>query len=89
MQTELREAAKRICKPEEILGAVGLMSSGKSFLQGLNNKGIQNIVRSRSESILLSQAVDIGLEEEGAVGSPSEKNSGPEGTPSVVQIAIG
>ena len=51
MQTELREAARRICKPEEILGAVGLICNlGKAyFVQGLNNERIQNIVRSGGE----------------------------------------
>ena len=41
MQTELGEAAGRICKHEEILGAVGLIFHlGKvSFFQGLNNRG--------------------------------------------------
>ena len=34
MQTELRKAARRICKPEEILGAVrAYLSSGKSLLR--------------------------------------------------------
>ena len=75
MQTELREAARRICKPEEILGAVGLICHlGKAcFVQGLNNERIKTIVRSRGESILLSQAVEIALEEEGAVLSIREK----------------
>ena len=38
MHTELREAARRICRPEEILGAVGLICHlGKAcFVQGLN-----------------------------------------------------
>ena len=51
MQTELREAARRIRKPEEILGAVGLICHlGKAcFVQGLNNDRIQTIVRSRGE----------------------------------------
>ena len=74
-KTELREAAKRICKLEEILGAVGLICHlGKAcFVQGLNNERIQNIVRSRGESILLSQAVEISLEEECAILSNREK----------------
>jgi formylmethanofuran dehydrogenase subunit B len=65
MQTELREAARRICKPEEILGAVGLICHlGKAFfIQGLNNERIQTIVRSKGESISLSQAVEVSLEE--------------------------
>ena len=43
MKTELREAARRICKPDEILGAVGLICHlGKAcFVQGLNNERIQ------------------------------------------------
>ena len=51
VQTELREAARRICNPEEILGAVGLICHlGKAcFVQGLNNEQIQTIVRSRDE----------------------------------------
>ena len=43
-------------------------------VQGLNNKRIQTIVRSRGESILLSQAVEISLEEEGAILSIREKS---------------
>ena len=76
MQTELREAARRVCKPEEILGAVGLINHlGKAcFVQGLHNERIQTIVRSRGESILLSQAVEISLEEEGAIFSIREKS---------------
>ena len=75
MQTELREGARRICKPEEILGTIGLIRHlGKAcFVQGLNNEWIQTIVRSRGESILLSQAMEIALEEEGAVLSIREK----------------
>jgi len=59
LQTELREAAKRVCKPEVLLGAIGLINQlGKaSFIQGLHSERIQTIVRSRGESILLSQAV--------------------------------
>ena len=70
------EAARRICKPEEILGAVGLICHlGKAcFVQGLNNERIQTIVRSRGESILLSQAVEISLEEGGAILSKREKS---------------
>jgi len=45
MQTELREAARRVCKPEEIFGAVGLICHlGKScFIQGLNSERIETI----------------------------------------------
>ena len=64
MQTKLREAARRVCKPEEILGAVGLICHlGKAcFFQGLNSERIQTTVRSKGESIMLSQAVDVSLE---------------------------
>ena len=76
MQTELREAARRVCKPEEIQGAVGLIGHlGKAcFLQGLQSERIQTIFRSRGESILLSQAVELSLEEEGAIPSIREKS---------------
>jgi hypothetical protein len=75
MQTELREAARRICKPEEILGAVVLICHLEKacFVQGLNNERIKTIIRSTGESILLSQAVKIALEEKGAVLSLREK----------------
>jgi hypothetical protein len=76
MQKELREKAGKICKPEEILGAVGLISHfGKAcFVQGLNNERIQTIVRSKCESILLSQAVKFAPEEEGAILPIREKS---------------
>jgi hypothetical protein len=37
------------------------------FIQGLHNASIQTIVRSRGESILLSQAIEISLDVEGAI----------------------
>jgi hypothetical protein len=76
MQTDLREAARRVCKQEEIQGAVGLINHlGKAcFIQGLYNERIQTIVRSRGGSILLSQAIEISLEEEGAILSVREKS---------------
>jgi hypothetical protein len=38
LQTDLREAARRVCKPEEIVGAMGLINHlGKAcFIQGLH-----------------------------------------------------
>ena len=68
LQTDLRDAAIWVCKPEEILGAIGLMNHlGKAcFIQGLYNKHIWTIVWSRGESIL-SQAIEISLEEESAI----------------------
>jgi hypothetical protein len=37
------------------------------FIQGLANECIQTIVRSRGESILLSEAIELSLEEESAI----------------------
>jgi hypothetical protein len=76
LQTDLREAARRVCKPEDILGAIGLINRmGKAcFIQGLYNECIQTIVRSRGESILLSQAIEISLEEESAILSVKERS---------------
>jgi hypothetical protein len=84
LQTDLREAARRVCKPEEILGAIGLINHlGKAcFIHGLHNERIQTIVRSRGESILLSQATEISLEEESAILSVKERpSSGANGPP--------
>ena len=52
--------------PEEIRGAVGLICHlGKACcIQGLSSERIQTIVRSRGESIALSQEVEVSLEEE-------------------------
>jgi len=76
LQTDLREAARRVCRPEEILGAIGLINHlGKAcFIQGLSNERIQTIVRSRGESILLSQAIEVSLEEESAILSAKERS---------------
>jgi len=59
IRTDLREAARWVCKLEEILGAIGLINHlGKAcFVQGLYNERIQTIVRSRGESILLPQVI--------------------------------
>ena len=75
IQTDLREAARRVCKEEEIKGAVGLINHlGKAcFIRRLHNERIQTIVRSRGESILLSQAIEISLSKK-APYSPCEKN---------------
>jgi len=64
IQRDLREAARRVCKAEELMGAVGLINHlGKAcFIQGLHNERIQTLVRSIGESILLSQAIEISLE---------------------------
>jgi hypothetical protein len=69
LQTDLRETARRVCRPEEILGAIGLINHlvKACFIQGLPNQRIQTIVRSRGETILLSQAIEISPEEESAI----------------------
>jgi hypothetical protein len=58
MQTELREAVKTVCKPEELLDARGLIDhlAKSCFVQGLHNEWMQTIVRSRNESISLSKS---------------------------------
>lgn len=57
LQTCLREAARWVCKCEEILGAIGLINYlGKAcFMQGLYNEHIQTVVWSKGELVLLSQ----------------------------------
>ena len=74
--SDLREAARWVCRPEEILGAIGLINHlGKAFfIQGLSNEHIQTIVQSRGESILLSQAIEVSLEEESAILSAKERS---------------
>ena len=64
-----------VCKAEEIKGAVELINHlGKAcFIRGLHNERIQTIVRSRGESILLSQGIETSLEE-GARLSVREKS---------------
>lgn len=56
LQTDLRKAARRVCKPEEILEAIGLIDHLEKacFIQGLYNERIQTSIWSRGESILLS-----------------------------------
>jgi hypothetical protein len=72
----LREAARRVCEPEKVLGAIGLINhlSKACFIQGLYNERIQTFVRSREESFLLSQAIEISLEEERAIFSVKERS---------------
>lgn len=44
LQRDLREAARRVCRPEEILGAIGLIShlGNACFIQVLYNERTQN-----------------------------------------------
>ena len=52
LQTDVMETARRICKPEGILGAIGLTNHLEEtcFIQVLTNELIQTIVRCRGES---------------------------------------
>jgi len=65
MQSELREAADRICEDEEVFGAMGLINhiAKAFFVEGLSNERIQTIVRSKRETALLSTCIDADLEE--------------------------
>ena len=75
MQSELREAAYRICEDEEVIGAMGLINhlAKACFVQGLSNERIQTIVRSKGETALLSTCIDAALEEESAILSARER----------------
>jgi len=66
MQSELREAAYRICDDEDVIGSMGLVNHlvKVGFVKGLSNKIIQTIVRSKGEIALLSTFTDTALEEE-------------------------
>ena len=74
MQSELREAAYRICE-DEVTGAMGLINhlAKACFVQGLSNERIQTIVRSKGETALLSACIDAALEEESAILSSRER----------------
>jgi hypothetical protein len=63
--------------PRKIIGALGLIDhlAKASFVHGLHNERIQTIVRSRGESISLSQAVEFSIEEEEAISSMREKST--------------
>jgi hypothetical protein len=75
VQSELREAACRICEGEEVIGAMGIINhlAKACFVQGLSNERIQTIVRSKGEAPLLSTCVDTALEEESAILSARER----------------
>jgi hypothetical protein len=75
LQTYLREAARRVSSRRDKGGSRLINHLSKvCFIQGLHNERIQTIVRSRGESILLSQATELSLEEEGAILSVREKS---------------
>ena len=88
MQTELREAARRICKPEGILGALGLICHlGKAcFGQGLMS-GFKPLFAVEASQSCYHRLWKL-LWRKGPF-FPLEKNSRLQGTPSGVQFAIG
>jgi lipid A disaccharide synthetase len=75
MQSELREAAYRICEDEDIIGAMGLVNHlvKVGFVKELSNKIIQTIVRSKAETALLSTFTDTTLEDESTILSARER----------------
>jgi len=75
VQSELREATYRICKDNEVIGAMGLINqlAKACFVQGLNNEKIPTIVRSKGETALLSTCIGAALEEESAILSARER----------------
>ena len=75
LQSELREAAYRLCEDEEVIGAMALINhlAKACFVQGLSNDKIQTIVRSKGETALLSTCIDAALEEESAILSARER----------------
>jgi hypothetical protein len=80
MQSELREAAFRICEEVEVIGAMGLINhlAKACFVQGLVNERIQTIVRAKGESVALSVCIDAALEEESAILSVKERGFAPQ-----------
>jgi len=75
MQSELREAAYRTCKDEEVIGTMGLIKhlAKACFAQGLCNERIQTIVRSKGETALLPACIVTALEEESEILSAIER----------------
>ena len=75
MQTELRDAARRVSSEDEEVGAIALVNhlAKACFVQGLENDRIQTIVRSKGEALLLPAAVEVALEEESAILSAIER----------------
>jgi hypothetical protein len=75
MQSELREAAYRLCEDEEVIGAMVLLNhlAKACFVQGLSNEKTQTIVQSKGETALLSTCIYATLEEESAILSARER----------------
>jgi hypothetical protein len=55
MQSQLREAAYRLCSQEETAGAMGFINhlAKACFVQGLSNERVQTIFRAKGEAALL------------------------------------
>jgi hypothetical protein len=75
MQSELREAAYRMCSEEEMVGAMGLINhlAKACFVHGLSNERVRTIVRAKGEMAMLSVCIDTALEEESAILSAKER----------------
>jgi hypothetical protein len=75
MQSQLREAAYRICSEGETIGAMGLINhlAKACFVQGISNERVQTIVRGKGEVVLLSECIDATMEEESAILSAKER----------------
>jgi hypothetical protein len=75
MQSELREAAYRMCSEEEMVGAMGLINhlAKACFVQGLSNEMVQTIVMAKGETAMLSVCIDTAFEEESAILSAKER----------------
>jgi hypothetical protein len=75
MQSELWEAAYRICSEEEMVGAMGLINhlAKACFVQGLSNERVQTIVGAKGETAMLSVCIDATFEKESAIPSAKER----------------
>jgi hypothetical protein len=80
MQSELREAAFRICEENEVIEAMGLINhlAKACFVQGLGNERIQTIVRAKGEIVALSVCIDAALEKKSAILSVKETGFVPQ-----------
>ena len=75
MQSELREAAYRMWKDEEVIGAVGLIIhlATACFVQRLSNEIIKTIVLSKGETAMLTTFINAALQEESAILSAGDR----------------
>jgi hypothetical protein len=79
MQSQLREAAYRICADEELMGAMGVVNhlAKACFEQGLSNERIQTIGRAKGKTALLSVCIDAAMEEKFAILSAKDRGFSP------------